>query len=551
MSRSSNPGFRDLTVLVSLLLALAAAGAAAQNAPTPQPAAADPDSALQQTLRQIAGEPLRLTDALGESLARSPEVQAVLAGVRAAGGAVRREQGAFDPRLFGEIERRVDDSPTAAFFAGADVLETQNTRAEAGARWRLPFGTEVTASLNTLRGQTNSSLVTVSPQYDTYGQLEVVQPLLKGLGRGSSAWRDAAQEGLALAQAQYDDVRFATVAEVERLYWALFAAERDHAVQLLIRDQAAAFLDEAQLRADAGLAGPGATASARVYFVQQSQAALDTEELYDRLSDQLATLMGRRPRGEPKRFHPADQPPATFPAFDEEALVTTAQTRSLQVAAAQRGVAAARALAAGARANALPRLDLFGTLGGHGLAGTGRVVPTSFDFNADGIPDTLRSDLDTGLGESIDQVLGRDFPAWSVGMRFEVPFGGGDKGERDRLDAEVARAEQQLESVRREIEASVRAQVRELARGQARLALAAEGVTASLEQVRIGRLEFRSGRTTAFELVRLGADLADAQRRYSAALVRTAESAATLRRLTAGAYPDPGPLADLMEETTP
>lgn len=512
-------------------------------------AGASPDSVLQLTLRKVAGEPLRLDEALVAALAGAPQVQAALADVRAAGGVVRREQGAFDPEVFGEVEHRADDTPTTAYFAGADILQTENTRAAAGARWRLPFGTELSASLNTVRSETNSLLETVSPQYNSFGELEVVQPLLKGVGRGSRGWLDAAEAGLAGAEARYADVRFATVAQVEQLYWGLFAAERDYAVQLLIRDQAEAFLTEAQLRADAGLAGPSATASARVFFVQQSQAALDSEELYHRLSDQLATLIGRRPGGERARFHPIDQPPAAFPAFDEEALVATAQARSQQIAAAERNVAAARTLAGAAHTNALPRLDLLGTLGGRGLGGTGRQIPSPFDLDGNpDTPDTLRSDLNTGLGDSFDQVLGRDFPTWSVGLRFAVPFGGSDKGERDRLDAEVVRAEQQLESLRRDIEATVRAQVRELERSRTRMSLAEEGVDASLEQVRIGRLEFRSGRTTTFELVRLGADLADAQRRYSSALVRTAESAALLRRLTAGAFPDPGPLTELTEE---
>ena len=60
---------------------------------------------------------------------------------------------------------------------------------------------------------------------------------------------------------------------------------------------------------------------------------------------------------------------------------------------------------------------------------------------------------------------------------------------------------------------------------------------AAQEQVRIGVIEFRNGRTTAFELVRLGADFAAAQQRYSQALVRSAKAAASLRLLTAGKYP--------------
>jgi outer membrane protein TolC len=83
----------------------------------------------------------------------------------------------------------------------------------------------------------------------------------------------------------------------------------------------------------------------------------------------------------------------------------------------------------------------------------------------------------------------------------------------------------------------VRAQYRELERGQKRLEIATRGVAASIKQVEIGTLEYRNGRTTAFEIVRLAADLATAQQRYSDALVRTARAAAVLRQLTGGWYP--------------
>ena len=78
----------------------------------------------------------------------------------------------------------------------------------------------------------------------------------------------------------------------------------------------------------------------------------------------------------------------------------------------------------------------------------------------------------------------------------------------------------------------MRATHREVSHGRARRQAAREGVEAAQEQVRIGLLEFHNGRTTAFELVRLGEDFAVAQRRYSEALVRTAKAAATLRQLT-------------------
>ena len=75
-----------------------------------------------------------------------------------------------------------------------------------------------------------------------------------------------------------------------------------------------------------------------------------------------------------------------------------------------------------------------------------------------------------------------------------------------------------------------------MSNSQRRLKAAREGVRAAQEQVRIGLIEFQNGRSTAFELVRLGEDFATAQQRYSQALVRSAKAAATLKQLTSGAY---------------
>ncbi len=137
----------------------------------------------------------------------------------------------------------------------------------------------------------------------------------------------------------------------------------------------------------------------------------------------------------------------------------------------------------------------------------------------------------------MSQAVGRDFPNWNVGFVFALPLGNREgKGERDRLRAQVVRAEQDLLAGQRFLEEEVRAQHRELGRGTRRLEIATRGVAASIKQVEIGMLEYTNGRTTAFEVVRLAADLATAQSRYSDALVRTARAAAILRQLTGGWY---------------
>jgi outer membrane protein TolC len=137
----------------------------------------------------------------------------------------------------------------------------------------------------------------------------------------------------------------------------------------------------------------------------------------------------------------------------------------------------------------------------------------------------------------VRQAMKRTYPTWSVGIEVTVPIGlRTGLGEQDRLDAEVIVAEQRQIQQSRIVEEEVRASYRDLLNGKRRLKAAREGVEAAQEQVRIGLIEFQNGRSTAFELVRLGADFAVAQQRYTQALVRSAKGAANLRQLTSGAY---------------
>ena len=105
---------------------------------------------------------------------------------------------------------------------------------------------------------------------------------------------------------------------------------------------------------------------------------------------------------------------------------------------------------------------------------------------------------------------GPGFGAFSGSLRPVFLERGGPRrrgGEIDRLSAEVERAEQRYVASERLLREQVRRFHRELVNGRERLAIAQRGVQASQEQVRIGLIEYRNGRSTAFELVHLKEDL--------------------------------------------
>ena len=525
-------------VLVAALAAfpgLSAAPRALAQPPSPLPlnlpSPANADSALALELGRIEGAPLSLGEAIHSAVTGGSLAQRTAAATLvAARGTHTRESGAFDPNLFLNTDRLHDEQPTASPFAGAPILTTDRTLGTGGARITLPFGTHLEAALDGSKTETNSAFASVNPQFDANGHISVRQPLLNGFGPGTNSEAKATGREAEAAKARYDDVILGVQALVEETYWDLYAAERDLAVQRAIRSQAAAFVDQARLRAKAGLVGPSDVANAEAFLAQQEQVVLDREESLDQTSDLLANQIGHRPPGGAPRYKPVDVPPSEFPIEPEDSVVALAGRENRELQARERELAAAHARVQGASWNRFPTLDVLGSLGGRGLSGTGHTVIFGTD--------TLVTNLQGDFGDAFSQVTSRDFPNWSLGIRFNFPiFLREGRGELERLRGVEEEARDNYETELRTLQDQARTAHRALVRASRRLDAARAGVDASREQVRIGVLQYNNGRTTAFELVRLGADLATAQERYSAALVRTARAAAALRFLTAGAYP--------------
>jgi outer membrane protein TolC len=332
------------------------------------------------------------------------------------------------------------------------------------------------------------------------------------------------------AKARYDQEVLAVKSVVEQMYWKLYTSERDYGVQKLTRDRAGAFLRETELRQKAGMVGPNQVANAKTFLAEQELLLIDREEQLDGQSDQLAALIGVRPEKGFSRFKAVDDPPRDFPAEPVEVMVESALHNNFELLAAQKEIDAADALVEASSWEALPRVDLVGSLVSSGIGGDSQDVIFGND--------TLHSTTSGSFGDVLNQVFKRKFPGWSIGVELNVPIGlRPGLGESDRLEAEALNVQQRYIELSRLLEQQVRTAHRELSHGNDRLRVATDGVEAAQEQVRIGMIEFQNGRITAFELVRLSEDFAVAQRRYSEALVRTVNAVATLKQLTSGLYP--------------
>jgi outer membrane protein TolC len=489
----------------------------------------NPDSALQNILAQLEGEKLSLSQALEYGQENSTSLRIAEGTFLAASGVLRREKGFFDPEFFFSFNYEDREEPTASFFSGADVLNIQQTTSLAGLRLNLPTGTELELALNAIKLSTNSQFAFLNPQYNAFGNLSLRQSLLGGFTASGRKLLTQAELQFEAAKAQYDQAVLGIETEVEIMYWDLYAAERNYAVQKLITERAEAFLNETELREKAGLVGPNQVANAKTFLAEQELLFIDRTEQLDNLSDRLASLIGTRPGAGLSRFIAIDDPPDEFPIKPVEELVESALNSNLDLKAMQKYVESAHTLLDAAVWEALPIVDLVGSYSASGLSGS----PHEVIFGED----TLRTTRSGSFSNSLNNVFRRDFSGWSLGVEITIPIGlRPGLGEEDRLEAEVLIVQQRYIELSRLLEEQVRSAYRELIHGKDRLRAALDGVRAAQEQVRIGVIEFQNGRLTAFELVRLSEDFAIAQRRYSDALVRTAKSAATLKQLTSGRY---------------
>jgi len=251
----------------------------------------NPDSALQIILYNLTGEKLTLSQAEEYAKENSTSYKQAEARYMASLGSLRRERGKFDPVFFLNLNYNDQKIPAASFFSGASVLATQETDFSTGLRLDLPIGTKLELALSSSNLKSNSSFAFLNPEYDAVGSVSLRQPLLEGFTASARKELNQAELETESYKAGYDQEGLNLNSAVGQAYWNLYAAERDYAVQKLTLERAESLLQEAQLRAKAGLIGPNQVANAQTFRAEQKLLMIDSEEQLDTQSDKFAVLI--------------------------------------------------------------------------------------------------------------------------------------------------------------------------------------------------------------------------------------------------------------------
>lgn len=372
-------------------------------------------------LLNAAMQPTTLSACIALAIQNNTSLQVQRLNPVAASAEVRRARAIFDPALFATVNRDRNTRPaTTALTAGADpTLFAQNFTLNAGLRKTLLTGGNVAVQFNNNRGKFNPSLANpVVPLYTTSLTLSLNQPLLQNFGwRYALLMVDIAQTAEQAAYHQYVASLTNLVAQVERAYWLLVLATENVRVQEQGLSLANELLRQNEGKYKVGSLPQTAVLEARVDVANREALLIQARNSLEVTRDNLRAVINAKDPNATAivMVDPADRPTVELYHIDLDRSLQAALAQRPELTAARYDLHAKGLQRKVAQNQLLPQVNLVGSIGVNGLAGTDQNIT----FNGQPVVNpTIRGGYDDALGLLPD---GR-FYSYGIGATVEVPL---------------------------------------------------------------------------------------------------------------------------------
>jgi outer membrane protein TolC len=481
------------THLASIGLAFALAAPAFGQTPTSAPA----------TLR------LTVDDAVKMAVDQNVDLSAARLDPQISDTRVAAAAGAFKPTLTTSVQQNNQLQPPASFLIPT-ATRTDVATSSAGLAQRMPwFGTSYSVSWNAAHTNSNSFLNSFNPLLQSGVGFSVSQPLVRDLFVDTSRQQLATSRvNRAIADTRLRETMVHTTADVKAAYWNLVSA---HAT-VEARRSALALAEELvrvnKAKVDVGQSPPLDLVSAEAEVASDQEQLIIAETAVKQSEDKLRLLIFDPTNRDV--WHTAlelvDSPPVGMTALDLESAVTNALNDRADLARARKDIENAQTGLKFANNQKLPDVRLNASYQANGLGGT-EVL------RAGGFPGTVVGPgAVTDFSSVLNQLFGRDYPTWSVGVNVSYPLG--ESAEQasaaraalertqagERLKSDEGRAIQQVRDAGWKVEMNAkRIETTRAARELAEQRLDAE------------RKRFEVGMSTSFLVIQAQRDLAQAK----------------------------------------
>ena len=499
--RSTRPATATAATLLALILLSSSANA--QPVTTTLPRDQAPAGTAAETLRLTRDEAVRM------ALENNPELAVVRYEPGASDARVAAAQAVFLPTFTSGLNRNSMATPPANLFSGEAGIQTDYWSADAGIVQRLKWGgSSYNVSFVSQRTTTDNPFTSFTPSLTSALQAIFSQPLLRDFKTDAArAQIEIEHRNRDIADIQVRERSAQVAANAEAGYWALVAALASVDVQQRSLDLAQELERNNRARVDVGQSPPLDLVAARAEVAQRQENLIVARTTALQAEDLVRTLIVDPKRSDywSVRIDPAERQPSVTGAPNVDEAVRRALADRSDVAQARKQIENSDTSIALAKNETLPDLRAQATYLTNGQGGS-RLLREG------GFPGTIVGLQNTSYGSVLNQVLGADYPTWTVGLSLSYPLG------HSQSEANLARArierEQAVAQVR-SMELSVVREVRDAAlrleQNRQRIETARLGRELAEQRLDAEQKRFEVGMSTSFLVIQAQRDLSIAR----------------------------------------
>jgi len=496
--------------------------------------------AIQPRVGIVAQTAIKLPEVIERVLANDPDLQISRIQLEQAGYLIRGAQGYYDPVLGFKAYRTRSVSPVASLIGGtaSGKLTQKELNGAPSIGGASPWGGTYAMTFTNSRQQTDSTFVTLNPQYPSSVSLNLTQPLWRGLRFDDNRHRlQVARKNQALSGEQVRQRVIEVVTQAVQAYWELDYAAHNLEVQTEAVKLAERQYESNRRQAEQGILAPVDVVAAQTQVATFQQNLFAAQQALTQAENNLKALM--LPNRADLMWSTALIPETTL---DTKVTPPTLE-EAVKGAMASRPELAENALAIDvnsldtllAREAAKPRVDAFANLTAAGLAGhpaaSGPNPFSSFLPSGFGAVPLL---LLGSYGQSISNVAAGNFPSAQVGLQVSLPIRNRTAESMAAVSAADGRRLRIAQNqIARAIEADVRNTLQTVNSTQARLEASALARRSAEEQYASEQRQFQAGTSSVFLVLQRQTDLIAARGREVRAHADFAEALANLDRATA------------------
>lgn len=486
--------YRFFIVLLVCLLGVSA-GVSAQTESAAEFPGVDPNAiriTLQQTIEMALDNNLDIV------------VSRLDTQVRADGVSFAR--GVYKPFISLAINTLDSSSPAQNQLVGAQTLTSTRSNYNFAWQQQLATGGNYDVRWSNLRSTTNSAFAGFNPLYNTVASAQITQPLMANFGTDANKQQIlVARNGQRVSRSQFQVQVMDTVRDVEFAYWDLVFAIRDLDVARRSLGLAENLLRNNRIQVEVGTMAPIDVLEAQAEVAVREETVILAEELIRVTEDILKRLINDpdSPDFWSTSYAPIDQPTIVEVEIDLDDAVRVALSRRPILEQSRVELETRTYNVRFAKNQLMPQLDVVGSLAFNGIGGT-QLIREDFA----GEPSLI---IPGGYGDAIDQVFGRDFRDWSIGLNISYPLGNSQAQARHAQTQVAARQQRALINSN---EILIAQEVRQAARAVTtnRKRIDATRVARELAQRRLEaeQKKFEVGMSTSFFIVQAQRDLSQA-----------------------------------------